>query len=85
MLSWVFFAQPVGQLLANLLSLAAVEAYKPKIEGAVQACGQGDLECFRAIDRLWRLVIGIGIVPALIALLFRFTIPESPRFFTPSV
>ncbi|KAF1935962.1 MFS general substrate transporter [Clathrospora elynae] len=80
MLSWVFFAQPVGQLLANLLSLAAVEAYKPHIKWTLQSCGQDDLECFRAIDRLWRLVIGIGIVPAVIALLFRFTIPESPRY-----
>ncbi|KAI4608527.1 hypothetical protein J4E80_009151 [Alternaria sp. BMP 0032] len=80
MLSWVFFAQPVGQLLANVLSLAAVESYKPWIKEATQSCQPADLECFRAIDRLWRLVVGIGIVPALIALLFRFTIPESPRY-----
>jgi PHS family inorganic phosphate transporter-like MFS transporter len=80
MLSWVFFAQPVGQLLANVLSLAAVESYKPWIEKNAQSCRPDDLECFRAIDRLWRLVVGIGIVPALIALVFRFTIPESPRY-----
>jgi PHS family inorganic phosphate transporter-like MFS transporter len=80
MLSWVFFAQPVGQLLANVLSLAAVEAYKPWIEKDRPACREDDLECFRAIDRLWRLVIGIGVVPAVIALVFRFTIPESPRY-----
>ncbi|CAG5184029.1 uncharacterized protein ALTATR162_LOCUS10874 [Alternaria atra] len=80
MLSWVFFAQPVGQLLANVLSLAAVEAYKPWVEKNAQSCRPDDLECFRAIDRLWRLVVGIGIVPALIALVFRFTIPESPRY-----
>ncbi|OWY47772.1 hypothetical protein AA0119_g7796 [Alternaria tenuissima] len=80
MLSWVFFAQPVGQLLANVLSLAAVEAYKPWIKNNVGSCQPTDLECFRAIDRLWRLVIGIGVVPALIALVFRFTIPESPRY-----
>jgi PHS family inorganic phosphate transporter-like MFS transporter len=80
MLSWVFFAQPVGQLLANVLSLAAVESYKPWIEKNTQSCRPEDLECFRAIDRLWRLVVGLGIVPALVALLFRFTIPESPRY-----
>ncbi|EMD91171.1 hypothetical protein COCHEDRAFT_70979, partial [Bipolaris maydis C5] len=80
MLSWVFFAQPVGQLLANVLSLAAVEAYKPWIEKELPACRDDDLECFRAVDRLWRLVIGIGVVPATIALAFRFTIPESPRY-----
>lgn len=80
MLSWVFFAQPVGQLLANVLSLAAVEAYKPWIEQHLHYCPHDDDECFRAIDRLWRLVVGIGIIPAVIALAFRFTIPESPRF-----
>ena len=80
MLSWVFFAQPIGQLLANVLSFAAVEAYKPWIEKNAQTCQLDDLECFRAIDRLWRLVVGIGIVPATIALAFRFTIPESPRY-----
>ncbi|KAA8623164.1 inorganic phosphate transporter 1-4 Pi cotransporter [Pyrenophora tritici-repentis] len=80
MLSWVFFAQPIGQLLANVLSFAAVEAYKPWIEKNAQTCQLNDLECFRAIDRLWRLVVGIGIVPAVIALAFRFTIPESPRY-----
>lgn len=80
MLSWVFFAQPVGQLLANVLSLAAVEAYKPWIEQHLHYCPRDDDKCFRAIDRLWRLVVGIGIIPAVIALAFRFTIPESPRF-----
>ena len=80
MLSWVFFAQPMGQLLANVLSLAAVEAYKPWIEQKAHYCLPADDECFRAIDRLWRLVVGIGIIPAIIALAFRFTIPESPRY-----
>jgi PHS family inorganic phosphate transporter-like MFS transporter len=80
MLSWVFFAQPVGQLLANVLSLAAVEAYKPWIEQHQRSCPPQNDECFRAVDRLWRLVVGIGIIPAVIALAFRFTIPESPRY-----
>lgn len=82
-MSWVFFAQPMGQLLANVLSLAAVEGYKPYITNTEKSCsvnGAEDLECFRSIDRLWRLVIGIGIIPAVLALGFRFTIPESPRY-----
>jgi MFS family permease len=69
MLSWVFFAQPIGQLLANVLSLAAVEAYKPWIEQNLPYCPPDHVECFRAIDRLWRLVVGIGIIPAVIAFL----------------
>jgi PHS family inorganic phosphate transporter-like MFS transporter len=83
MMSWVFFAQPIGQLLANMLSLAAVEGYRPYITNTATSCamnGEEDLECFRSIDRLWRLVIGIGVVPAVLALGFRFTIPESARY-----
>jgi PHS family inorganic phosphate transporter-like MFS transporter len=82
MLSWVFFAQPVGQLLANVLSLAAVEGFKSSIPTTHLSCpgGPEGLACFRAIDRLWRLVVGLGMIPAVIALAFRFTIPESPRY-----
>jgi hypothetical protein len=32
------------------------------------------------IDILWRIVVGVGAVPALIAILFRWTIPESGRY-----
>ena len=32
------------------------------------------------IDRAWRLLIGLGAVPAALALYFRLTIPETPRF-----
>ncbi|PSN65517.1 MFS general substrate transporter [Corynespora cassiicola Philippines] len=80
MISWVFFAQPLGQLLANSLSLAAVQAFKSQIEQNKPHCSPEDFACFRAIDRLWRLVVGIGIIPAVLALAFRFTIPESPRY-----
>jgi PHS family inorganic phosphate transporter-like MFS transporter len=62
MLSWVFFAQPIGQLLANVLSLAAVEGFKSQITMVHPGCPAGDegLQCFKAIDRLWRIVVGIG-------------------------
>lgn len=33
-----------------------------------------------AVDQMWRLLIGLGCVPSAIALYFRLTIPESPRF-----
>ncbi|ORY11457.1 major facilitator superfamily domain-containing protein [Clohesyomyces aquaticus] len=79
MLSWVFFAQPVGQLLANVLSFAAVAGFHSQITDSKLSC-EDDENCYRAVDRLWRLVVGIGAVPAIIALAFRFTIPESPRY-----
>ena len=55
MLSWVFFAQPVGQLLANVLSLAAVYGFQSQITNTDLKCSDGEegYACFRAIDRLW--------------------------------
>jgi PHS family inorganic phosphate transporter-like MFS transporter len=32
------------------------------------------------VDYIWRLLIGLGCVPGVIALYFRLTIPETPRF-----
>ena len=32
------------------------------------------------IDQMWRILIGLGCVPAVVALYFRLTIPETPRF-----
>ena len=32
------------------------------------------------VDRIWRIIIGLGCVPAVVALYFRLTIPETPRF-----
>lgn len=32
------------------------------------------------IDRIWRYVVGVGAIPALVAIGFRLTIPESPRY-----
>jgi MFS transporter, PHS family, inorganic phosphate transporter len=33
-----------------------------------------------AIDRVWRIVVGFGCIPALISLYYRLTIPETPRY-----
>lgn len=34
----------------------------------------------QSIDQMWRILIGLGCVPGVIALYFRLTIPETPRF-----
>ena len=31
------------------------------------------------IDYCWRIIIGVGAIPAAVALYYRMTIPESPR------
>ena len=57
---------------AALVAFIIVRAYKGSIlhEGTT----------YVHIDQMWRLLIGLGIVPAVVALYFRLTIPETPRF-----
>ncbi|THV01491.1 MFS general substrate transporter [Dendrothele bispora CBS 962.96] len=63
----VFAFQGWGQLGASIVSLIVTAAYKSSIVNI-------------PIDFMWRIVIGLGCVPACIALYFRLTIPETPRF-----
>ena len=89
MLAMVFFAQPLGQLIAILVSFAAVAGFKSHIQNITLAQGplscsmaattESGIDCARTVDRAWRLVAGLGAVPAAIAIYFRFTIPESVR------
>lgn len=78
MLTTVFFFQAVGQTIAQALSIAFIAAWQSRIEKNKPTCQDDD--CIRAIDSLWRLVIGLGAVPAAVALAFRYAIPESPRY-----
>ncbi|KAL4803064.1 major facilitator superfamily domain-containing protein [Aspergillus unguis] len=70
MIAAVFFMQPLGQIAGNLVSLIVVVVSKK----------QGFDDITRTVDSMWRWVVGIGVVPGVIATLFRFVIPESPRF-----
>ncbi|KAI5122521.1 hypothetical protein M0805_005249 [Coniferiporia weirii] len=68
----VFASQGWGNLTASLVSLAVVNSFKD----AVLRDGLDE----RHIDFMWRLLIGLGCIPGAIALYFRFTIPETPRY-----
>jgi PHS family inorganic phosphate transporter-like MFS transporter len=70
MMAAVFFMQALGQISGNLISLIVV--------ASSQAEGNKDLT--RSVDIMWRWVIGIGVVPGIVASIFRFVIPETPRF-----
>jgi len=69
----VFASQGWGQFTAALISLIIVAAFKNSIinDGIVDP---------KHVDNMWRILIGLGMVPACIALYFRLTIPETPRF-----
>lgn len=69
----VFAFQGWGQLTAAIVGYAVVSAYKDAILNSSYPAAT-------PIDYCWRLLIGIGCVPGVIALYFRLTIPETPRF-----
>jgi PHS family inorganic phosphate transporter-like MFS transporter len=58
---------------AALVSLIVVSAYKKQISS-------DNFKDLVHVDFCWRLLIGLGAVPGCIALYFRLTIPETPRF-----
>ena len=88
MLATLFFMQPVGQFIATIVAMLVTYLYKSQMEigsGCPPAwspchahCQSPD--CFRAVDRAWRWIIGFGGIPALIAFVIRLQIPESPRY-----
>ncbi|KAM5445765.1 hypothetical protein MaudCBS49596_007221 [Microsporum audouinii] len=86
MISTVFYMQPCGYLAATLVALIAIVAHRGSIPHTIPtriedivSC-MDDESCRRAMDSVWRWVIGIGAVPSAIAIFFRFSIPESPRY-----
>jgi len=69
----VFASQGWGQFTAAIVSLVITSAFKNSIihDGIADP---------KHVDNMWRLLIGLGMVPAVLALYFRLTIPETPRF-----
>ncbi len=63
---------------ASIAGLVSIAIFKGSIKDF--SIGSTDHEVLKAVDRAWRLLIGLGCVPAAIALYFRLTIPETPRF-----
>lgn len=79
MMAAVFSMQGLGQLGGAVVMVCLVAGFKGDLDKAASyAKCTGD--CQVAADKIWRALIGIGIVPACIALYFRLTIPETPRY-----
>ena len=72
----VFSAQGLGAFSAGLVSFLCAAGFKNSLN-STSTC---DADCRLALDKAWRIVYGIGILPAVIALYFRLTIPESIRY-----
>src|ERR1700760_3553703 len=77
MLASVFIMQPLGQFAAYLVGVIALFGLKSHY-------GIDDFSDTNIakpiIDQFWRLVTGLGAIPAIIALAFRLSIPESGRW-----
>ncbi|EMD33978.1 hypothetical protein CERSUDRAFT_117495 [Gelatoporia subvermispora B] len=69
----VFANQGWGQFAAALIAFILVAAFKDSVIN-------DDPTVLRHVDFIWRLLIGLGCVPGVVALYFRLTIPETPRF-----
>ncbi|KAF7503242.1 hypothetical protein GJ744_004070 [Endocarpon pusillum] len=84
MIASVFATQTLGQFLATVVALIVTESFKHATNAPGHEC-QGDV-CAQtdsgraAVDRMWRIILGFGAVPAVIALYCRLTIPETPRY-----
>ncbi|CAG8497644.1 4882_t:CDS:2 [Acaulospora colombiana] len=68
-LSAIFAMQGFGILTAAIVATIAVVALKGPIDSDPQN-----------IDYAWRILLGMGAIPGVVALYFRLTIPETPRF-----
>ncbi|PQE24769.1 Repressible high-affinity phosphate permease protein [Rutstroemia sp. NJR-2017a BVV2] len=79
MMGAVFAMQGFGQFGAGLVMLIITAGFKESLLTAKSyATCQG--VCGLAVDKMWRILIGFGAVPGCIALYYRLTIPETPRY-----
>ncbi|KAF8150603.1 phosphate transporter [Crassisporium funariophilum] len=74
MMTAVFASQGWGNFTAALVAFIITAAYKNSI------LHEASVAHLDTVDFMWRLLIGLGCVPGVIALYFRLTIPETPRF-----
>jgi PHS family inorganic phosphate transporter-like MFS transporter len=77
-LAAVFLAQPVGRLLAYAIGLGVLHGLSSSDIGVTDETAKEKL----VVDAVWRLVLGLAGVPAILAIGLRFYIPETPRFYS---
>ncbi|KAF2658114.1 MFS transporter [Lophiostoma macrostomum CBS 122681] len=79
MMGSVFAMQGIGQFAAAIVTLIVTQGFKESLQTA-KTVDQCDGACGLAVDKMWRVVIGFGAVPGCVALYYRLTIPETPRY-----
>ncbi|KAI1107464.1 phosphate permease [Jackrogersella minutella] len=79
MMGAVFAMQGIGQLVCAFVMLFITLGFKEALEVSPKTSDCTGY-CTVAVDKMWRTLIGFGAVPACIALYYRLTIPETPRY-----
>ncbi|KAJ2531697.1 hypothetical protein GGH20_001411 [Coemansia sp. RSA 1937] len=69
MIAAVFAMQGFGIVAAAIVAIVVLACFKGAVDGDQLM-----------LDYVWRIIMGLGVVPGLIALYFRLTIPETPRY-----
>jgi PHS family inorganic phosphate transporter-like MFS transporter len=77
MLASVFFSQALGYFFAILFAQIVLSGYSSYLPNQDRIC---DEHCRAALDNAWRIIVGLGIIPTLIAIYFRRKIPESTLY-----
>ncbi len=83
MLAAVFCMQAFGILAASVVSLVVAAIGHSQVVSGVRSkeFTVEDSDMFRrAVDHTWRWVMGLGLIPAVLAVVVRLSIPESPRY-----
>lgn len=79
MMNAVFAMQGIGQFTAAIIALIVASGFEESLKTGSKASTCTGV-CQLAVDKMWRIIIGFGAVPACIALYYRLTIPETPRY-----
>ena len=80
MMAAVFSMQGAGQLACSIVALVTTVAFKKSFLNTTSSWSSCHDDCQIAGDRAWRIIVGFGAVPAVFALYYRITIPETPRY-----
>ncbi|KXJ86028.1 major facilitator superfamily domain-containing protein [Microdochium bolleyi] len=70
MLGWIFSNQGWGTLAASIVTCILLAIFKEPLSNGA----------FSQIDTIWRLQVGLALIPCLGLLYFRLTMPESKKF-----
>ncbi|PYI36213.1 MFS general substrate transporter [Aspergillus indologenus CBS 114.80] len=79
MLAVVFLCQSLGEAATAVVALIAVAGFRsslPDDPKSLKCTGS----CVHDLDKIWRYIVGLGAVPAFVAIWFQMTIIESPQY-----